>query len=150
MAALAGTFQSILGAASIVPVVSGANEVNTALTTAGNVVVSILDPISTDRIFNPWAEGFTPASTDTLTDWLPSVKSVYAAVRDDQYWAPVARDLGTTVNGGTANDKVGQVTLELVVGPFNTVEASSVMTFRVSPAAVVLVAAGADTIGVVA
>lgn len=152
-----GTFQGVLQVASVVPVITSGGALNSGtssggLLQSGQVVVGILDPMSTQRLFNPYAEGLSPVSgTDTLTDWLPSFNTagifggITAASIDDQYWGAVARDMNGEIHDGTANTKVGQVTLYLKPGAYNTVEAASVMTFKVSPEAAILLAPGADT-----
>lgn len=147
-------------AASVVPVViqsSGAYSLNVGtaeapagLLESGLVVAGILDPLSTDRIFNPLAEGNAVNANDTATMWLPAFNTaglfggVSPATVNDQYWAPVFRDQsGATVDA--SNTQVGQVTLYLKPGASNVVEAASVMTFKVSPQAVVLMVPGVNT-----
>lgn len=119
---------------AVVPVVSAG-----ALTTnlpAGTVIAGILDPVSTDRVFNPYAEGLLPASGDAVNTWLPQVAAsggLTAAQVNDQYWSNVP---GNTVPA--SNLQTGQVTLKLTPGAKNTVEAPSVMTFKLSPNALII------------
>lgn len=115
----------------VVPVVSAG--VLTADLPAGTVIAGFLDPVSTQRIFNPAAEGNAVASGDTYDQWLPVVKQFYAAQVNDQYWSNVP---GNAVP--QPNEQSGQVTLELAPAPANVVEAPSVMTFRLSPQALVI------------
>lgn len=119
---------------AVVPVVTGAGALNTAGLPSGTVIAGIVDPVSTQRIFNPQAEGNPVASGDAYNHWLPSLgAAVSAAEVDDQYWSDVP---GNSVP--SPNNKVGQVTLKLTPAAANTVEAPSVMTFKVSPQALVI------------
>jgi hypothetical protein len=92
------------------------------------LIAGITDPNSTQRIFNPVAEGLPVASGDAATKWLPTLFAFTAAQVTDN------------LNGGI-ND-VGQVTIQLRPAASNTVEATSPMTFKVSPQATVTVATG--------
>lgn len=105
---------------------------NTTGLAAGTLVVAFVDPTSSQRIFDPFAEGVVaPSSGLTLSDYLPAVASLTAAQVTDSYWAAIP---GVT---DAVND-IGQVTLKLTPGPLNTVEAASVMTFKLSPQALVI------------
>lgn len=139
----APNFATVAAAATVVPVVS-AGALTTALTT-GTVIVGFIDPINGQRIFDPVAEGNAVASGNTAATWLPTVKAngVVAASITDNYWAPVF-----AANGGasfTAPVSVGQIKLELTAAALNVVEAPSVMTFYLSPKALVLTVAGSTT-----
>lgn len=120
-----------------VPVTTFAGALTGSLT-AGTVVAAVLDPASGfNRIYNPYPEGFTgangPQTGDAASKWLPSVATggATATTVNDQYWAPVP---GSTQG---ANNKVGQIQLNLVAGSADTVRASSVMQLKLSPNAIV-------------
>lgn len=142
--ALSLNFAAVLGVAQVLPVLTGSG-VNTLPST--DVVIGILDPVSTQRLFNPFAEGLAPQSGQSLTDWFPTGNAnsiegaaIAATTVDDAYWGGVAAGLGDTLpNNGLGNPSYGQVRLYLTPGSLNTVEASSVMTFRLSPEAALLV-----------
>lgn len=104
---------------------------------AGTVVGAILDPASTQRIFNPVAEGNPVKTGDSYTEWLPTVKAVTYAQVTDNYWASIPGQ-----SSETPNTDIGQIKLELAPAAANTVEASSVMTFYLSPQAIVLTVTG--------
>jgi hypothetical protein len=112
-------------------VVAGA--LNTSGLPATTLIAGIVDPTSTQRIFNPVAEGNPVASGDTAAHWLPAVKTggLFAATVTDYIKDPT----------GDTTD-VGQVTLELTPAAANTVEAPSVMTFKLSPQALIITATG--------
>ena len=97
---------------------------NTALVAGTTVIAGILDPTMTQRIFNPVAEGNPVVAADAYTKWLPVLNAISAAEVTDN------------LNGGLVN--IGQVTLKLAPAASNFIEASSVMTFKVSPQAIVL------------
>jgi hypothetical protein len=115
---------------TVQPVVTGAGALNTAGIIAGtSLVAGILDPTSTQRIFNPQAEGNPVVSADNATKWLPLVKSLTATQKTDN------------LQSGTPTE-TGQVQLFLTPAAANTVEASSVLNFYLSPAALVVLATG--------
>lgn len=108
-------------------------QVNPALT-PGAYVAGVDDPATTERVFNPIAEGNPVGSGDDYTKWMPVIAAVSAAMIDDAYWSPAS---------DTSLVNVGQVTLQLKAAAANTVEASSPMTFKVSQGALItLVTAG--------
>lgn len=115
---------------AVVPVVS-AGALTSALTAGTTRIAGILDPTMTQRIFNPVAEGNAVASGDNATAWLPVVSSISAAEVVDY----IADPTGDTTD-------VGQVTLKLTPAAKNIVEAPSVMTFRMSPQALLITATG--------
>lgn len=115
---------------AVVPVVTGAGVLNTAGLTPGTTMIAgILDPTSTQRIFNPQAEGNPVVSADNATKWLPVVGTITAAKVVDN------------LQSGTPTE-VGQVTIPLTPAAANTIEASSVMSFKVSPQALLITATG--------
>lgn len=120
---------------TVVPVVTNTGTVSapvwtlsTALT-AGTVVAGILDPVSTQHIFNPRTEGNAVAVGDTAATWLPSVKSFTATTKTDN------------LQSG-APSEFGQVQLFLTPAAKNVVEAASVMNYYLSPQALVITATG--------
>jgi hypothetical protein len=119
---------------AVVPAVTGAGALNTAGLPAATVVAGILDPANgIHKIFNPQVLGLPVASGDAYTKWLPTVTvAPTAATVNDQYWAPVP---GSTQ--GT-NNKFGQITLNLSPTSADTVNASSVMQYKLSPNAIVI------------
>lgn len=125
---------------AVVPVVTGAGALNTGALPAGTYIAGILDPTMTQRIFDPQAEGNPVVSgTDAYSVWLPTLKVAPAAASViDNYWAPVFASNDEA--SYTPNTSVGLVTLQLTPAAKNTVEASSVMTFRVSPRALIITA----------
>lgn len=121
---------------SVLPVVvhdsSAGWEINPTLAAATSgapvYIFGILDPVSTQRIFNPIAEGNPVVQgTDAYSVWLPSLQS-----------APVATKVTDNLNPAGATVEFGQVQLQLVPAAKNTVEASSVMRFYLSPQALVV------------
>lgn len=102
-------------------------ELNANLVAGTTVIAGILDPTTTQRIFNPVAEGNAVASGDAYTKWLPVLASITAAAVVDNYQSG-------------APTEYGQITLKLTPAPANVVEAPSVMTYRVSPQAFVITA----------
>ncbi len=125
---------------AVQPVVTGAGVLNTAGIIGGTTYVAgILDPTSTQRIFNPQAEGNPVVSgVDAYSVWLPQVATggLTATTINDQYWQPVYQ--GGTSQVPQPNNKIGQVQLQLTPAAKNTVEASSVMRFYLSPQALVI------------
>lgn len=122
---------------AVVPVVTGAGALNTAGLTAGTTLIAgILDPVSTQRIFNPQAEGNPVVSADNATKWLPVYAALTAAQVLDNYWLPVPGQSAATVA------KIGQVKLQLTPAAANTIEAPSVLTFWLSPQALLITATG--------
>ena len=121
-----------------VPVTTGAGALATSGLTPGTTLIAgFMDPVAGVRIFNPQTEGNPVASSDNATKWLPVLASALsAATVNDQYWAEVP---GSTQG---ANNKIGQVTLQLTPAAANSVEASSVMTYKLSPQAILLTATG--------
>lgn len=113
---------------AVVPVVS-AGALTNALTAGTTRIAGILDPTSTDRIFNPVAEGNPVASGDNSNTWLPVVAAISAASVVDN------------LQSGTPTE-IGQVTLQLTPAAKNVVEAPSVMTFKLSPQALLITATG--------
>jgi hypothetical protein len=101
---------------------------NTAGLPAGTVIAGILDPTSTNRIFDPVAEGNPVATSDAYTKWLPTVATA----------GVTAAQVTDNLQGGV--NEIGQVTLPLTPAAANTVEAPSVMTYKVSPRALVITA----------
>jgi hypothetical protein len=103
---------------------------------AGTVVAGILDPISgINRMYNPTSVGFTPTAGDAVGKWLPAVNSagLTSVSVTDAYWVPA---------GGSSKTAYGQFLLTLTAGTSDTVRASSVMSFRLSPGAFVLTTTG--------
>lgn len=132
---------------AVVPVMTGAGALNTVGVTLGTTMIAaIVDPTSTQRIFNPQAEGNPVASGDNATVWLPVLETMTATTVNDQYWAPVASGIGSTYNTPSVpvnpNDKIGQVQIQLTPAAKNTVEASSVMKYYLSPQALIITATG--------
>jgi hypothetical protein len=127
------------------PVVSAAGVLNASIVAGTSRVAGILDPAGgINRMYNPTSVGFSPlGGTDTAATWLPIVTSISASSVNDQYWAPTFQSGGQT--GATVvnpNTKVGQVQLLLTAATADTVRASSVMQFKLSPNAFVIVATG--------
>lgn len=109
-----------------VPVITGAGALNTALVAGTTVIAGIVDPTSTQRIFNPQAEGNPVVSgTDSYTVWLPVLSTISAASVVDNLQS-------------SAPTEIGQITLTLKPAAKNTIEASSVMNFKVSPQAIII------------
>jgi hypothetical protein len=124
---------------AVQPVVTGAGVLNTAGIVAGTTVIAgILDPTSTQRIFNPQAEGNAVVTGDAYTKWLPVVATggLTATTVNDQYWAPTFAGSGNSYSA--TNNKIGQVQLQLTPAAANVVEASSVLKFYLSPQAIVI------------
>jgi hypothetical protein len=124
---------------AVQPVVTGAGVLNTAAIIGGTTVIAgILDPTSTQRLFNPQAEGNAVVTGDAYTKWLPIVATggLTATTINDQYWQPVFQ--GGTTQVPQPNNKIGQVQLQLTPAAANVVEASSVMRFYLSPIAFVI------------
>jgi hypothetical protein len=120
---------------AVVPVVKNTGSdgsptwtLNTAGLPAGTVIAGILDPVSTNRIFDPVAEGNPVATSDAYTKWLPTVATA----------GVTAAQVTDNLQGGV--NEIGQVTLPLTPAAANTVEAPSVMTYKVSPRALVITA----------
>jgi hypothetical protein len=113
---------------AVQPVVTGAGVLNIAGIVGGTTyVAAIVDPVSTQRVFNPQAEGNAVGSGDAYTVWLPKVSALTATQVTD-YLFP----------GGSNPVDTGQVQLSLTPATKNVVEASSVMKFYVSPQALVI------------
>lgn len=111
---------------AVQPVVTGAGALNTAGIIAGTTYVAgILDPQSTQRVFNPQAEGNAVVGGDAYTAWLPKVSALTATQKTDYLQS------GTPV-------ETGQVQLFLTPAAKNVVEASSVLNFYLSPDALVI------------
>ena len=103
-------------------------------------VAAIVDPVSTQKIFNPIAEGATYYNSGgTVANYLPQVKSITAVTVNDYLNMAINGDLGTAV----AN--IGQIKLILTPGPSNVVEASSVLEYWLSPQAIILGTATGST-----
>lgn len=120
---------------TVVPVVTNTGTVTspvwaltTALTAGTTMIAGIVDPTSTQRIFNPRTEGNPVVAADNATVWLPVVKSISSTKVTDN------------LNAGAVD--IGQVQLFLTPAAKNTVEASSVMAFYLSPAALLITATG--------
>lgn len=113
---------------AVVPVVS-AGSLTSSLTAGTTRIAGILDPMTQARIFNPVAEGNPVASGDNATHWLPVVTAISAAS---------ATDNAAPWYSGDA--EVGQVTLQLTPAAANTVESPSVMTYKMSPQALLITA----------
>lgn len=109
---------------------------NTAGLPAATVVAGILDPAGgINRTYNPTTVGYAPVSGDAANKWLPVTSAVVSATQvQDNYWTPVTGTTGAT--------KVGQVSLNLTPAALDTVRASSVMQFKLSPNALVITASG--------
>lgn len=110
---------------------------NTAGIPAGAVVAGILDPVNgINRMYNPTSVGYTPTATDAVGKWLPAVTSagLTATTIQDNYWTPAT--------GSAGANKFGQVSLNLTAGTSDAVRASSVMNFKLSQNAFVIVASG--------
>lgn len=109
---------------------------NTSGIPSGSVVAGILDPAGgLNRQYNPTTVGFTPTSGDTAAHWLPATNgALTAASVQDNIWTPITGSTGAT--------KFGQVTLNLTPAAADTVRASSVMNFKLSPNAFVILASG--------
>lgn len=127
------------------PVVTSAGALNTNIVAGTSRVAGILDPAGgINRMYNPTSVGFTPQTgTDTAATWLPLVASITGSSVNDQYWASTFQSGGqsgaTIVN---PNTKYGQVQLVLTAATADTVRASSVMNFKLSSNAFVIVATG--------
>lgn len=118
---------------AVVPVVTGAGALNTGALTAGTTMIAgILDPTMTQRIFDPQAEGNPVVASDNATKWLPVVAATNGLTA-----TTVVDNLQTG-----APTEVGMVTLKLTPAAANTVEAPSVMTFHLSPRALLITATG--------
>ncbi len=126
---------------AVVPVVTGAGALNTGAVTLGTTMIAaIIDPNSTQRIFNPQAEGNAVASSDNATKWLPVITKFTGTTQVDNYWAPVfVQQTGAT---SAPKTDVGQVQILLTPAAANVVEASSVLQFYVSPQALLITATG--------
>lgn len=126
------------------PVTTSAGVLNTNIVAGTSRVAGILDPAGgLNRMYNPTAVGFAPVTgTDTAATWLPIVTSIAASSVNDQYWTPtfVGTQTGATVVN--PNTKIGQVQLVLTAATADTVRASSVMNFRLSQYAFVIIATG--------
>lgn len=115
---------------AVQPVVTSGGVLNTAGLVAGTTrIAGILDPTSTERIFDPVAEGNAVASGDNATVWLPTVATLTAAQVVDNLQA------------GTPTE-TGQVRLFLTPAAKNVVEAPSPMQFYLSPRALIVTATG--------
>jgi hypothetical protein len=118
-----------------------------AAATAGSPVyiAAIIDPIDTQRIFNPYAEGnAVVAGTSTVAQFLPSLQASPVAVTVTDYLNQNAGFGAANSGAGVAN--IGQIKVRLVPGPSNIVEASSVLEFWLSPQAIILTASGTATL----
>jgi hypothetical protein len=119
------------------PVTLNGTSLNSAIVAGTSRVAGILDPVSgINRMYDPASVGFTPSGSDATSVWLPVVSTITATTVNDQYWAAVP---GSTQG---ANNKMGQVQVTLTAGSSDTVRASSVMAFKLSPQALVLTATG--------
>lgn len=105
---------------------------NTALVAGTTVIAGLFDPISTQRIFNPQAEGNPVVTGDSYATWLPVLNTISDASVLDNYWVSIPGQSAATVG------KPGQVKITLKSAAANVVEASSVMAFWVSPQAFVI------------
>jgi hypothetical protein len=110
-------------------------------------VAGILDPAGgINRMYNPTSVGLTPAGGDATSLWLPLVSAITPTSVNDLYWAPVASGVGSNSSTPSVainpNTKYGQITLNLTAGTSDTVRASSVMTFKLSQGAFVIIATG--------
>lgn len=113
---------------AVQPVVTGAGALNTAGIIGGTTyIAAIVDPVSTQRVFNPQAEGNAVVAADAYTKWLPQVTAggLTATTKVDN------------LQSGTPTE-IGQVVLQLTPAVANVVEASSVMRFYLSPQAMVI------------
>jgi hypothetical protein len=144
----APNFQALVAASVGVPVLTSAGALNNGtssgeLLQASMCVLGILDLETLNKVFNPIAEGNPVSSADTAATWLPTFNTtgffggVAGTTVTDAYWLPAFDGLG---GGATYTPPVsnGMVTLQLLPAAKNTVEASSVMTYKVSPEAIVL------------
>ena len=109
---------------------------NASIVAGTSVVSGILDPAGgINRQYNPVSVGFTPTTGDTAAHWLPLVSSISLVGNVlDNYWASIPGQSAATVG------KPGQVQLVLTAAAADTVRASSVMNFRLSPNAFVIIA----------
>lgn len=110
---------------------------NTGIVAGTSMVAAIIDPISTQRIFNPIAEGNAVANGATAATWLPVVKSITAVSVTDY--------LNQNAGFGTGVANIGQIKLILTPAAANVVEASSVLEFWLSPQALVILATSGTT-----
>jgi len=124
---------------TVLPVVTSAGALNASIVAGTSRVAGILDPVAgINRMYNPTSVGFAPVGgTDTAATWLPLVSSISATSVNDQYWTPVP---GNTVP--QPNNKIGTVSLNLTPATADTVRASSVMQFKLSQNAFVIIATG--------
>jgi hypothetical protein len=115
---------------AVQPVVTGAGVLNTAGIIGGTTyIAAIVDPVSTQRVFNPQAEGNAVVSGDSYTAWLPQVAAGgLTATQKTDYLNP----------SGTNPVGTGQVVLQLTPAVKNVVEASSVTRYYLSPQALVI------------
>jgi hypothetical protein len=119
------------------PVTLNGTSLNAGLVAGTSRVAGILDPVAgINRTYDPASVGFTPSGSDATSVWLPLLNTITATTVNDQYWAAVP---GSTQG---ANNKLGQVQISLTAGTSDTVRASSVMNFKLSPNALVIIATG--------
>jgi hypothetical protein len=112
---------------------------NTAGLPAAAIVAGILDPVAgINRTYNPTSVGYVPTAGDAVGKWLPAISAagLVATVVNDQYWAAVPGVSQSAIN------KYGVITMNLVAGTSDLVRASSVMQFKLSPNALILVTTG--------
>jgi hypothetical protein len=123
---------------TVQPVVLNSGALNTAGIPSGSVVAGILDPAGgINRMYNPTSVGFAPAGGDTAAHWLPATSAALTAASVlDNYWRSIPGQTDATVA------KIGQVTMNLTAATADTVRASSVMSFKLSPNALVVLASG--------
>lgn len=130
---------------AVQPVVTSAGVLNTNIVVNTSRVAGVLDPVSgINRMYNPTSVGFAPVTTvDTAATWLPLVTAISATTVNDQYWQPVFQgNSGGTQQVAQPNNKIGQVSLTLTPATADTVRASSVMQFKLSQNAFVILATG--------
>lgn len=104
--------------------VANASETETQLAAAA-VIVGFMDEFNRARIYNPWAMGYTPVTSDTPGKWLPTVVSV------------------TPVTAPDGSGQVGTVKVVLQPGSSDLVNVASVQTLVVDSRALFIVATGA-------
>lgn len=123
---------------TVQPVVSSAGVLNASIVAGTSRVAGILDPAGgLNRQYNPTSVGFAPVTgTDTAATWLPLVSSIAVTGVLDNYWLAIPGQSAATVA------KPGVVTLVLTAATADTVRASSVMNFKLSSNAFVIIATG--------
>jgi hypothetical protein len=141
----APNFPAIAASAKVAPVVIGGvlntllvpTSINGGAQPAGQAIVGILDLETLNKVFNPVAEGNNVQSGQAYTMWLPTITNIFAATITDNYWEPTFAGF-SPAGDYTAPVSTGMVTIQMTPAAANVVEAPSVMTYKVSPNALVL------------